>query len=372
MNDTMLNRLRIDKSAVGKVNLVDVLSVGSKIFFQTHFLPLINMQGFAEEIYVTFKAEDKIYIPVLLNIVKKHDGDVNEMYCCGMIISNRNRFEKELLLAKSEAEEALSQNKELLNIRVKLEAHQQELEIQLRRLSALHRQHQDIFKVIAHDLQEPLRKAVMFASMIISQNAALPANVTEKLHRIIAFNSHMRQMVISLQRIEELDSWVVKFKTVALQPLIENAFASSGIEKTSIALQYDLTCTSVRADAKLLENMFVELFINASRFANPKNDFLSIQISTLMVRKNIFVESTENYGYGEFVKIIFSDNGVGSEIDPSKVFKIFQTGAQFEQVSSGLAYCRKIAELHHGTIAVKSTKDKGATFTILLPTQQKG
>ncbi len=370
MNDTMLKKLRIDTTAVGKAKLVDLLTTGSKIFFQTHFLPLINMQGFVEEIYLTFKSEDAGEIPVLLNVVKQQNGNLHEMHCCGMIISNRNRFEKELLLAKSVAEEAVSQNKELLSIRVELESHQRELEIQLRQLSALHRQHQDIFKVIAHDLQEPLRKAVMFASMIISQNTDLPQNVTEKLNRIIAFNGHMRQMVMSLQRIEELDNWAVKFETVELQPLIENALAASGVEKKNLILNYDLNCASIYADSKLIENMFIELFINAARFGNPQNNSLSIQISTMIVRKNIFLESTENYEYQEFVKIGFSDNGIGFNTDASKVFKIFQTGAQFEKVSSGLAYCRKIAELHHGTIAVKSTKGKGAGFTILIPTRQ--
>ena len=174
----MLHKLQIPNSEVGKLRLEDLLTVGSKIFFQTHFFPLIKMQGFAEEIYVTFKSEDKIDIPILLNVAKQQNGGSDEMHCSGMIISNRNKFEKELLLAKSVAEEAVSQNKELLNTRGQLESHQRELEIQLRRLSALHRQDQDIFKVIAHDLQEPLRKAVLFASMIITQNADLPANVT--------------------------------------------------------------------------------------------------------------------------------------------------------------------------------------------------
>ncbi len=367
MNDTMRKKLHLDKIALGTARLEDLLTIGSKIFYQTHFLPLINMQGFVEEIYVTFKSADKIDIPVLLNVVKQQHDIGDEMHCSAIIISNRNRFEKELLLAKSQAEEALSQNRELLSIRAELESHQRELEIQLRQLSALHRQHQDIFKVIAHDLQEPLRKAVLFASMIINQNADLPANVTEKLNRIIAFNEHMRQMLMSLQRIEELDKWEIKLETIALEPLIESALAASDLEKTNIKINYDLNCSSVYADPKLLKNMFIELFVNAARFGNPQNNFLSIQISTMTVRKNIFVESRDNYGYGQFVKISFSDNGIGFNSDASKVFKIFQAGAQFDKISPGLAYCRKIIELHHGTIAAKSIRGEGAGFTILIP-----
>jgi len=68
--------------------------------------------------------------------------------------------------------------------------------------------------------------------------------------------------------------------------------------------------------------------------------------------------------------LTFSDDGIGFSNDSSVVFKIFQRGEQFDRISPGLAYCRKIVELHQGTIIAKSIRGKGAGFTIFIPMKQ--
>jgi sigma-B regulation protein RsbU (phosphoserine phosphatase) len=363
----MRSRLGIDEIEYGKTRIEELLTVGSKIFFQTHFFPLIKMQGFAHEIFLTFKSKEEGDVPVLLNVKSQLEEESQEVHCGGMIISNRNRFEKELLLAKKAAEEASTKNVDLQKVRAELEAKQHELEMQLQKLSALNRQQQDIFKVITHDLQEPLRKAVMFANIIVSQNADLPQNVLDKLDRIVRSNEQMRQMMLSLQRIEELNNREVVAQQIDLTEVIENAKKASEIDESKLVLKYDLECPSFYGDKKLLTNMFAELFINSTRFNNPNNKFYTIQISSVLVQKNIYVESVEKYRYEDFVKLTFADDGIGFSTDISKVFKIFQRGEQFDSISPGLAYCRKIVELHNGTILAKSVRGKGAGFTIFIP-----
>lgn len=329
------------------------------------------MRGFAQEIYLSFKSANGSHIPVLLNVKRQNNMHLEEMHCGGMIISNRNRFEKELLLAKNAAEEAVSKNVQLLKIRSELELHQRELEMQLGKLSALHRQHQKILKVIAHDLQEPLRKSVFFADLIKSQNPELPDNVNDKLDRIILFNKHMRQMVISLQRIEELENKTPNFQDVDLESLIEKAVTISEVKRSNSDINIELSSQFFQGDAELLKNMFVELFLNSVRFINPENAILLIQISSVTVQRNVYVESAERYLYEDFIKITFSDNGIGFNTDSSVVFKIFQRGEQFDRISPGLAYCRRIVELHHGSIIAKSIGGKGAGFTLFIPVKQK-
>jgi sigma-B regulation protein RsbU (phosphoserine phosphatase) len=367
----MRDRLGIDQIEYGKTRVEDLLTVGSKIFFQTHLLPLIKMQAYAHEIFLTFKSKEEGDVPVLLNVKSQLEESSQEFHCGGMIISNRNRFEKELLLAKKAAEEAITKNEDLLKMRAELEIKQHELEMQLQKLSALNRQQKDIFKVITHDLQEPLRKAVMFANIIVSQNADLPQNVLDKLGRIVSSNEQMRQMMLSLQRMEELNNREVVSQQVSLLEIIEDAIKSSEIDRDKLVLQYELECSTFCGDQKLLTNMFAELFINSARFNNPRNEFYSIQISSMVVQRNIFIESVEKYRYEDFVKLTFADDGIGFSTDISKVFKIFQRGEQFDTISPGLAYCRKIVELHNGTILAKSVRGKGAGFTIFIPLKQQ-
>jgi light-regulated signal transduction histidine kinase (bacteriophytochrome) len=69
----------------------------------------------------------------------------------------------------------------------------------------------------------------------------------------------------------------------------------------------------------------------------------------------------------ETYKFSVSDNGIGIDsIHFDRVFDIFQRlqnpDAAFEGTGIGLAYCKKIVQLHKGEIWVESELGKGSTF----------
>jgi signal transduction histidine kinase len=57
--------------------------------------------------------------------------------------------------------------------------------------------------------------------------------------------------------------------------------------------------------------------------------------------------------------------GISEEILPKLFTPLCTTKAQ--GMGFGLAICKRVIEAHKGTIAVKTVKGKGATFTITLP-----
>ncbi len=69
----------------------------------------------------------------------------------------------------------------------------------------------------------------------------------------------------------------------------------------------------------------------------------------------------------DLVEIAFSDTGKGipAEVLPKLFTPLFTTKAQ--GMGFGLAICKRIVEVHGGTIKVESVKDKGTKFTINLP-----
>jgi signal transduction histidine kinase len=77
---------------------------------------------------------------------------------------------------------------------------------------------------------------------------------------------------------------------------------------------------------------------------------------------------------GQFVKIKIADTGCGMDKETaSRIFEpLFTTRAGDGSESRpgaglGLAFCKKVAEEHGGTISVESEPGMGSTFTIILP-----
>jgi signal transduction histidine kinase len=84
-----------------------------------------------------------------------------------------------------------------------------------------------------------------------------------------------------------------------------------------------------------------------------------------------------NYGLpsrGDYVRITFSDNGIGFENnDSSRIFTLFQRlrgRSEFEGAGIGLAVCKKVVENHAGIIMASGRAGQGAVFTIILPLVQ--
>lgn len=77
----------------------DLLTLASRVYFQTYFTPSIKMHGIVNEMFLTLKSETGS-IPVLMNTVEQKG-----FYECAFIqMSVRGEYEKELLLAKRNAE----------------------------------------------------------------------------------------------------------------------------------------------------------------------------------------------------------------------------------------------------------------------------
>jgi sigma-B regulation protein RsbU (phosphoserine phosphatase) len=107
INTTLLNWLGYRREElVGRVRFAELLTVGGRLYHETHFAPLLRMQGEINGIAMELKAADGTRLPVLVTSVVKTDGDGRPLLVRTTVFDARDRraYESELLRARREAE----------------------------------------------------------------------------------------------------------------------------------------------------------------------------------------------------------------------------------------------------------------------------
>jgi sigma-B regulation protein RsbU (phosphoserine phosphatase) len=93
---------------VGRRCLSDLLTPGGRIYHETHYAPMLQMQGTVREIALEILTADGRRIPALLNSVLERDSVGAPMVVRTAIFdaTERRKYEQELLKAKDRAEES--------------------------------------------------------------------------------------------------------------------------------------------------------------------------------------------------------------------------------------------------------------------------
>ncbi|MDO0924806.1 SpoIIE family protein phosphatase [Streptomyces sp. TG1A-8] len=112
INTTLLDWLRLEREAVvGRMRFADLLTIGGKLYYETHFAPLLQMQGKIGGIALEIKQAGGARMPVLVSSVVKRSGAGEPLLIRTTVFDARDRraYEQELLRARKGAEEARKQ-----------------------------------------------------------------------------------------------------------------------------------------------------------------------------------------------------------------------------------------------------------------------
>ncbi|TSD98210.1 SpoIIE family protein phosphatase [Skermania sp. ID1734] len=107
INATLLGWLGYDRSeVVGRRRFSDLLTVGGRIYFETHFAPLLQMQGEVRAVALEMVVADGTALPVLVSARVKTDATGRPLLIRATISDARDRraYEQELLRAKRAAD----------------------------------------------------------------------------------------------------------------------------------------------------------------------------------------------------------------------------------------------------------------------------
>ncbi|MFI0895764.1 PP2C family protein-serine/threonine phosphatase [Streptomyces sp. NPDC020983] len=112
INSTLLDWLGMERDAVvGRLRFTDLLTVGGRLYHETHFAPQLRMQGEINGVALELKRADGGRRPVLISSVVKHAGSGEAMLIRTTVFDARERrsYEEELLRGRKAAEEARRQ-----------------------------------------------------------------------------------------------------------------------------------------------------------------------------------------------------------------------------------------------------------------------
>ncbi|MEU7426363.1 SpoIIE family protein phosphatase [Streptomyces sp. NPDC040750] len=112
INSTLLGWLGLEREAVvGRMRFTDLLTVGGKLYHETHFAPLLRMRGEISGIALEIKQAGGTRIPVLVSSVVKQGTSGEPLLIRTTVFDARDRraYEEELLRGRKAAEEAREQ-----------------------------------------------------------------------------------------------------------------------------------------------------------------------------------------------------------------------------------------------------------------------
>jgi phosphoserine phosphatase RsbU/P len=107
INGTLLSWLGYRRDElVGRRRFSDLLTVGGRLYHETHFAPLLAMQGHIGGVALELKAADGTRLPVLVNSVVRTGSAGEPLLIRTTVFDARDRraYERELLRARQEAE----------------------------------------------------------------------------------------------------------------------------------------------------------------------------------------------------------------------------------------------------------------------------
>lgn len=212
--------------------------------------------------------------------------------------------------------------------------------------------------IVSHDLQAPLRTVTGFLELLEKRHGdKLDASAKQYIDYAVKGVAKMKSLVFDLLDYSRLSSVELEFTEVDLNDVLQEVKEkmATTINDTGAVISAD-HLPKAMANKKQMVQLFEHLLQNAMKFRDGKVPEVRI----------ISKEEKDNCVIG------IKDNGIG--IDPAffeKIFIIFRRlhsdETKYKGTGAGLAICKKIIDLHGGTIRVESELNAGSTFWFTLP-----
>ncbi|MBF8456147.1 PAS domain-containing sensor histidine kinase [Kaistella sp. G5-32] len=229
----------------------DLLSIGSKIYFETHLSPLLKMQGYFEEILVELSGAAGKRLKILINAkesASKEEGS-KLIYYTLLKASDRVQYEQNLQNAKRLTEEELEGERKNVILREQLIA------------------------VLGHDLRNPLGAISMTVGLL---ERSVKDDRQKNLLGILKRSSYrMNELignVMDFARTRLGEGIVISPREVDLKPVLEHVMAELKFLFPDRQIEADLSLIDpIFCDADRIAQLVSNLLANALTHGNPQS-----------------------------------------------------------------------------------------------------
>jgi sigma-B regulation protein RsbU (phosphoserine phosphatase) len=333
--------LGVDASSlIGRRRFQDLLTMGGKIFHQTHFAPLLRMQGSISEVKLDVLHSDGSVVPIVINAIRRELRDTIVHDIAAFVARDRDKYEKELVRSRKRLEEAVA------------EATRLQADAKDRALFA-----EQMIGIVSHDLRNPLSSVVMGAAILAHEG--LPPNQGRILSRITRSAERANRLIADL-----LDFTAARLGnglTIDVSPVELHEVVSESVDELAPLypgreLHHEASGSGAcSADAHRLTQLVGNLVSNAMAYGTPSEP---VRV-TSSVEPDFFSIAVHNGGVPipeELLPTLFQPMTRGTS-----------TSNTARSVGLGLFIVKEIANAHGGRVLVTSTSEAGTTFSALFP-----
>lgn len=310
-----------DQQVLRGKKLRDLLNIAGAIFYETHFAPLLRMQGFFNEVALDLITADGERLAVLANAVERRDDAGGVLFTRLTIIlaTERRRYERDLVEATREARQDLKDERAASELREQFVA------------------------VLGHDLRNPLAGIEAGLRLLERRGNEATSGIVSQMRRSVGRMHELINNVLDLTRSRLGGGIALHVDSDApLEPALTQV-----IDELRVAFP----------DRSLLAYMSVTDTVECdqNRIGQLLSNLLGNAVTHGKVDQPIHVRATTQDGI-----FLLSVENAGNPIPPDTMERLFQPFYRGEGRSNsdglglGLYIASQIAAAHGGTLAVSS------------------
>ena len=332
----------------------DLLTMGGRIFHQTHLAPLMQVEGRITEVKLDLRHRDGHTVTILLNAIKREyaNGVQHELALFGT--TDRDKYERELLNARKLAEALLLEKTaaETALQHAQAELNQAYIKAQRRALFA-----EQMVAIVSHDLKNPLT-AIKMASDFLARGERT-AKETQLIGHIGQSSERAQRMIADL--LDFTQARVGVGIGVSPNPLDLHDVTRRAVDELRVAfpraclVHHTVGAADTCLDGDRVQQIIGNLVANSVAYGDLQQP---ITITSRLGHDGASL-SVHNHGpviADALMQVLFEPMTRGTDQD-----------CDIRSVGLGLFIVREIAKAHGGDVGVSSQVGSGTTFTVCLP-----